>query len=56
MKEHVTFQWDDDDDIDDDVRFVLDQNAGFLCSANLLKQLSINRHFAAPRHIILSPT
>ena len=28
--EQVTFQWDDDDNnIDDDIRFVLDQNAGF---------------------------
>jgi hypothetical protein len=62
MTEQVTFQWDDDDDDDDDdededddIRFVLDQNAGFLCSANLLKRLSIDRQVAPLWHIILIP-
>ena len=69
MTEQVTFQWDDDDDDDDededdededededdDIRFVLDQNAGFVCSANLLKQLPIYRQVAPLWHIIRTP-
>ena len=52
-REHVTFWWDDDDD----VRFVLDQHAelGFY-SASSLKQQSTCRHVAPLGHIILIPS
>jgi hypothetical protein len=47
--EQVHFQWDDDD-----VHFVLDQHTKLdFYSASLLKQQSVERHFAPRRHIIL---
>jgi hypothetical protein len=50
--QQVTFWWDDDD-----VRFVLDQNAELdFCSARLLKQQSAGRHVSPLGHIIPIPS
>ena len=51
-REHVTYQWDDDE-----VRFDLDQRAELDCySASSLKQLSASRHVAPIGQIILLPS
>ena len=51
-REHVLFQW-----TDDDVRFVLDQHAKLdFYRASSLQQLSADRYFAPPGHIILIPS
>ena len=51
-REQVNYQWDDDD-----VRFVLDQNAELdFYSASSLKQQTACRHVAPIGHIILIPS
>ena len=51
-REQVNFQWDDDE-----VRFVLDQNAELdFYSASSLKQQSVDGHAAPSEHIILIPS
>ena len=51
-REQVNFKWDDDE-----VRFVLDQNADLdFYSASSLKQQSTDRHVAPLWHIILIPS
>ena len=50
--EQVNFQWDDDE-----VRFILDQNAELdFYSVSWLKQQSAGRHVAPVGHIILIPS
>ena len=52
-REHFTFGW-DDDDVDDESRFFLDQHAVFdFYSASSLKQQFAGRSVSFHRHIIL---
>ena len=56
-REQVNIQWDDDDD-NDEVRFVLDQHdeLGFILLAHLNNWQSAGRHVAPLGHIILIPS